>query len=78
MKKFSMTIPSQFDEMIGNRTHLALEKADAENRLDDIKAWLTDKTVSEEVRKVRLDFLNWHIKMTESIFGKWNWTKATM
>ena len=53
--------------------HIWLEKCDAANKLDEIKAWLNEADAAENDR--RISFLNHHIIKTTSTFGKWNWTK---
>jgi hypothetical protein len=62
--------PPQFHSFFANRDHIALEKADMAKDFKAIENWLS--TGEYELKKAFLDF---HIKMTTPVFGKWNWTK---
>ncbi len=67
--------PEQFHPYFIERQHIWLEKCDAEQRFAEIEAWLTQPGQTTAELENRKAFMKFHILMTETIFGKWNWTK---
>ena len=67
--------PPQFHTYFAERQHIWLEKCDQEQNFAQIEMWLSEPGQSSAELENRKAFMKFHIKMTESIFGKWNWTK---
>lgn len=67
--------PEQFHPYFAERKHIWLEKCDAEQQFAQIEAWLGEPGQSSAELENRKAFMKFHIKMTETIFGKWNWTR---
>jgi hypothetical protein len=63
--------PKQFHPLFAEGRHIWLEKCDAEEKFAEIELWLSQPGQLE----IRKAFMKFWIKKTESIFGKWNWTK---
>jgi hypothetical protein len=62
--------PSEFESMWNAYEHLKLEKWDKENDMKSIAKWCSNRQ--------KIEFLTYHIKMTEPVFGKWNFTTWVM
>ena len=60
--------PERFRKLFELRTHIWLERKDAQKDWQSIDTWL-------KLDGSHANFLAYHISMTESVFGTWNWTK---
>jgi hypothetical protein len=67
--------PEQFHTYFADGKHTWLERMDSQKNWSAIEAWLTQPGQSSAELDNRKAFMKFHIKMTASVFGKWNWTK---
>lgn len=64
-------IKPEWEEYFTSNLHLFAEKEDEKNRLHEF----IDELKNGCNNQVAIDFINFHIKQTTPVFGKWNYTK---
>ena len=67
--------PERFHPYFTEHRHIWLEKCDKEQKFALMDLWLNEPGKSSAELENRKAFMNFHITMTTSVFGKWNWTK---